>query len=94
MDWSMLIMLANFASVDAASPATISVLLPRSIIVRANSIRCSFWMPNWPATATTSAISSAEEATFVDISSISSERVWNSSSVASTVLRTLAKADS
>ena len=35
----MFVMLANFASVDAASFATMSVELPRSIMVRAKSTR-------------------------------------------------------
>ena len=37
--WSMLVMLANFASVEAASSATMLVELPRSIIVRVKSTR-------------------------------------------------------
>ena len=37
--WSMFVMLANFASVDAASLATMSVELPRSIMVREKSAR-------------------------------------------------------
>ena len=35
----MFVMLANFASVDAASLATMSVELPRSIMVREKSAR-------------------------------------------------------
>ena len=35
----MFVMLANFASVEAASLATMSVELPRSIMVRAKSTR-------------------------------------------------------
>ena len=37
--WFMPVMFANFASTLAASSATMSVELPRSIMVRANSVR-------------------------------------------------------
>ena len=37
--WLMPVILANFASTLAASSATMSVELPRSIMVRANSVR-------------------------------------------------------
>ena len=88
-------MLANCAMVVAASSALRSSQeLPRSIMTRVKSERCSVATPSCPPAAMTSLISSVPAATSVDIRFDVSASWSNCVSVASTVFRTEVKDDS
>ena len=89
---AMPVIFANCAMDVAASFAARLVELPRSTIVRVNDSRFSFLMPNCPAFSITPAMVPVSVAISVDIRLMDSARRPYSSSDASTVFRTPAKA--
>lgn len=90
----MLTTFANLASAVAASSALKFVDTPRLIITFVNSVNESVAIPNCPAISITLAISDALDGISFDISRMFWRSIAYSSSVASTVFLTPAKADS
>ena len=88
----MLVMLANWAKLDAAASAVRSVVSARSAIVRVNETTFSVAMPSWPAFAAMSA--SSEKSVGTSMSRSASLIFFSSCSVPFTVFRTPAKLDS
>ena len=87
-DWLIFVTLANLARVVAASSADKLVAFPISIIVLVNFKTLSVCIPNCPAASPTEAISSADEGICFDKSSIPCLKLFNCSSVPSTVFVT------
>ncbi|MNJ31309.1 hypothetical protein D3C77_259370 [compost metagenome] len=90
--WFIFVMLANLASAVAASSADMLVATPMLTMVSVKPNIASFLMPNCPAASATLAISVAAWGISFAISRMPCSKTANSSSVASIVFLTPAKA--